>query len=188
MEHVVRFEPIRFNLAPAGELLLPGVRERFPRRHRVRRGFEILLMAGSKSDYLEDKFKNLILGAVAFTAPGSVYFGLWGTAGSLTDASNGATANEITGGAYDRVTMTNNTTNFATVTGTAKVNSVAITFPTATANWNASANINQCGVFDGNLKTSADNLLLWGDLTVPKPVLNGDIAQFAASAFSYTED
>jgi hypothetical protein len=148
----------------------------------------ILLMAGSKADYLEDKLKNQVLGAVAFTAPSPVFFGLWGTAGSISDTFNGGTAGEVSGGSYARVSVTNNTTNFATVTGSAKLNSTAIIFPTATANWNAAANINQVGVLDGNAGSAADNGLLWADLTTPKPVLNGDQGQFAAGAFSWTED
>ncbi len=192
---VERFRPVYlgevdWHATPALEEWLPHIRD--PLCGLSRRGqriIDILLMAGSKADDLETKMKNLVLGATAYTAVTPVFFGLWGTAGSLTDAAHGGTANEITGGAYDRVSMTNNTTNFATVTANVdKVNSVAITFPTATANWNAAANINQVGCLTGNAKTSADLLMLWGDLTVPKPVLNGDTAQFAASAFAWSED
>jgi hypothetical protein len=68
------------------------------------------------------------------------------------------------------------------------VNSNAHTFPTATADWNSGAVIPQMGIFDGNAKTSADNLLIWGDLTVAKSVLNGDTAQFNTSAISWTEE
>jgi hypothetical protein len=155
----------------------------------AQRGFEILLMAGSKADYLETKIKNLILGAVAYTIPTPVFFGLWGTAGSIADSFNGGTAGEVSGGSYDRVSMTNNTTNFPTVGDNVnKVNNVAMTFPTATANWNASANINQVGTLDANAKTSGDNGMFWGDLTTPKPVLNGDQAQFAIGAWAWSED
>lgn len=182
---VVRLGPVDWHVAPAGELLRPHAYDISKKWGRI---FDILLMAGSKGDITEASTKNIILGGVAWSANANAIFGLWGTAGSLTDASDGGTANEVTGGSYDRVTMTNNTTNFPTVTTAAKVNNVAITFPTASANWNGGANINQVGVFDTNLKTSGDKLQLWGDLTVPKPVLSGDIAQFAIGAFSYTED
>ena len=185
----VVFEAVEWHVAPAAELLREGVADFFGKKGPLARAFDhILLMAGSKSDYLEAAVKNEVLGAVAFAAPANAFFGLWGTAASINDASHGGTAGEVSGGSYDRVTKANNTTNFATVTTGNKVNSTAITFPTATANWNASANINQVGVLDGNAKTSADNLLLWGDLTVPKPVLNGDTASFAISAFSWSED
>jgi len=103
-------------------------------------------------------------------------------------AYTGATAGEVSGGAYDRVAKVNNVTNFASIVGmAAKVNSTAITWVTASANWNASAVIPQLAVFDGNLKTAADNLLLWGDFTTAKSVLLGDTAQINVGAFSYTD-
>jgi hypothetical protein len=181
---------VDWHVCPAAEIWLPYVRDPLT---GLRKGwqeiFEILLMAGSKADNLETKIKNLVLGAVTYTVVTPVYFGLWGTAASIGDAFVGNTAGEITGGAYDRVSLTNNTTNFATVGDNVnKVNSVAITFPTATANWNSAANINQVGTLDGNLKTAADNGMFWGDLTTPKPVLNGDQAQFAASGWAWSED
>ncbi len=170
----------RWHACPGAEILLPDL----PAKLREQLG-RILLMAGGKSDYWEAKVKNLVLGAVAFTAPTNVYFGLWVGANPLTDASVGNTAGEVTGGAYDRVTVANNTTNFATVTTGAKVNSTAIAFPAATANWGT---VTALGVFDGNLKTAADNLLVWADLTTAKAVNSGDTAQFAINDFSYTED
>jgi hypothetical protein len=47
--------------------------------------------------------------------------------------------------------------------------------------------IPQLGVFDANAKTSGDNLIVWGDFTTAKAVLNGDTAQINTSAFSYTD-
>lgn len=179
--------PGGWNATVAAEQLRDFVNQEMPKK--TRKLFDrILLMAGGKSDYLEAAVKNEVLGAVAFGAPGTVYFGLWGTASSINDASHGGTAGEVSGGSYDRVAKTNNTTNFATVTTAAKVNSNAITFTTASANWNGGSNINQVGVLDANAKTSGDNLLLWSDLTTPKTVLSGDTAQFNTSAFSWTED
>ena len=181
-----RFEAVQWHVCPPAEILLPDVREVLPKW--VGKAFEILLMAGSKANDLEDKIKNVVLGAVAYSAVTPVFFGLWGTAGSINDAFHGGTAGEVSGGSYDRVSMTNNTTNFPSVTGTDKMNGVAITFATASANWNAAANINQVGVLTANAKTSGDLGMLWGDLTVPKPVLNGDQAQFAINAFVWSED
>lgn len=148
----------------------------------------LILFASGKSDYAEAKVKNLFLGAVAFTSPTPIFFGLWGTAASIGDASHGGTAGEVSGGSYVRTSVTNNTTNFATVTTGAKVNSTDIVFAAATANWNSSATINQVGILDGNAGTSGDNLVLWGDITVPKTVLTGDQAKILTNDLSYTED
>lgn len=184
----VVFSVARWHVAPAAELLREH-QDDWPRRYR--KLFDrILLMASGKSAYLSEKVKNEVLGATAFSAPANVYFALWTTAAATDmDAYNGGTAGEVSGGSYDRVQKTNNTTNFASITGdAAKVNSNAITFPTATADWNSGSTIPQMGVFDANAKTSGDNLLIWGDHTTAKSVLNGDTAQYNTSAVSWTEE
>lgn len=178
-----------WHVAPAAELLREPLASLG--RPRLRKLFDYVLLASGKSSYLSEKVKNEVLGAVAFTGPVTCYTALWTTAAATDmDAYHGGTAGEVSGGSYDRVTKTNNTTNFASVTGdAAKVNSNAHTFPTATADWNAAAVIPQMGIFDGNAKTSADNLLIWGDLTTAKSVLNGDTAQFnATTGISWTEE
>lgn len=190
----VVFEPIRFRAAAAAELLREPLKDAEICRAslaRLRKLFDHILMASGKSSYLSEKVKNEVLGATAFAAPSNVYFALWTTAAATDmDAYVGNTAGEVaSSGAYDRVTKTNNTTNFASISGdAAKVNSNAITWTTASANWNSSNVIPQLGVFDGNAKTAADNLLLWGDFTTAKAVLNGDTAQINTSAFSWTEE
>jgi hypothetical protein len=179
--------------APAAELLRPRIDDIIlPKaaRAKLKRLWDHILMASGKSSYLSAAQRNEVFGAVAFAAPGTDYFALWTTtAGTDMDAYVGNTAGEVSGGSYDRVAKTNNTTNFATISGdTAKVNTTAITWTTASANWNSSAVIPQLGVFDGNLKTAADNLLVWADFTVAKAILSGDTAQINASAFSYTDE
>lgn len=185
---VVEFSPVRWHVAPAAELLREPVRDLD--RKLARLFDQILLMASGKSAYLSAAVKNEVLGATAFAAPATVYFALWTTAAATDmDAYVGNTAGEVSGGSYDRVAKTNNTTNFASISGdNAKVNSNAITWPTATADWNSGSTIPQLGVFDGNAKTAADNLLLWGDFTTAKAVTNGDTAQINTSSFSWTEE
>lgn len=188
----VRFSPVTLHAGKAAELLREPLKDaEIPAYllRGLRKAFDHILMASGKSNYFSAALRNEVLGAVAFAAPGSIYFGLWTTAaGTNMAAYVGNTAGEVTGGAYDRVTKVNNTTNFASIVGAAaKVNSNAITWVTASANWNSSAVIPQLAVFDGNLKTAADNLLLWGDFTVAKAVLNGDTAQINTGAFSYTD-
>lgn len=194
IERPVTFVPGRWHVGAAAELLRPGIRDiELPRvsLRKVIEGFDrILLMASGKSNFVKGGFKNELLGGVAFAAATNALFALWTTAaGTDMSAYVGNTAGEVaSSGAYDRVSKTNNTTNFASITGAAaKVNSNAIAWATASANWNSSAVIPQLGVFDGNLKTAADNLLLWADFTVAKAVLNGDTAQINTSGFSWTE-
>jgi len=188
----VTFAPVRFQLGAGAELLRDPLRDAdLPKEMlaRLRKFYDRILMASGKSNYFSEKLRNEVLGAVAFAAPTNVYFGLWTTAaGTNMSAYTGATAGEVSGGAYDRVAKVNNVTNFASIVGmAAKVNSTAITWVTASANWNASAVIPQLAVFDGNAKSAADNLLLWGDFTTAKSVLLGDTAQINVGAFSYTD-
>jgi len=188
----VTFAPVRFQLGAGAELLRDPLKDAdLPKEMlaRLRKFYDRILMASGKSNYFSEKLRNEVLGAVAFAAPGNIYFGLWTTAaGTNMSAYVGNTAGEVTGGSYDRVAKVNNTTNFASITGmAAKVNSNAITWVTATANWNAAAVIPQLAVFDGNAKTAADNLLLWGDFTTAKAVQLGDTAQINTGAFSYTD-
>ena len=188
----VTFAPVRFQLGAGAELLRDPLRDAdLPKEMlaRLRKFYDRILMASGKSNYFSEKLRNEVLGAVAFAAPGNIYFGLWTTAaGTNMSAYVGNTAGEVTGGSYDRVSKVNNVTNFGSIVGmAAKLNSTAITWVTATANWNASAVIPQLAVFDGNAKTAADNLLLWGDFTTAKAVQLGDTAQINTGAFSYTD-
>jgi hypothetical protein len=188
----VTFAPVRLHPGAAAELLREPLKDAdLPREmlKRLRKAYDHILMASGKSNYFSEKLRNEVLGAVAFAAPGTVYFGLWTTAaGTNMSGYVGNTAGEVTGGSYDRVSKVNNATNFAAIVGmAAKINSTAITWVTATANWNSSAVIPQLAVFDGNAKSAADNLLLWGDFTTAKAVLNGDTAQINVGAFSYTD-
>ena len=126
-------------------------------------------MAGSFSDYTENHTLDDILKVTAWTKPTTLYVGLWTSA--LSDASNGGTAGEVTGGSYDRVAVTSNGTNWNTAASGATDNKVDFSFPTPTANWGT---VTHVGLFDGNLKTSGDNLIFWSDLTISKTINNGD--------------
>lgn len=142
-------------------------------------------MAGSKSNYLSKKLLDHVLGNTAYTAPATVYVGLWNVAGSLTDTATGSATNEVSGGSYARASVTNNTTNWPASTGTttaAKSNATAVTFITATGSWGT---VYQTGLIDAS---SNGNLLYWSDVTTPKAVSTSDTVSFAIGAISLTED
>lgn len=93
-------------------------------------------MAGSKSSYLEAKLLDLVLGAASWSPPGTVYVVL--STAAFDPTATGAALGEVTGGAYARQAMPNDSTNWPAATGgnpANKANGTAITFPTATANW-----------------------------------------------------
>jgi hypothetical protein len=134
-------------------------------------------MAG-KSDFLENEILDHLLSAATYTAPATTYIALYTAA--PTDAGGGT---EVTGGAYARVAVTNNATNWPAASAGAKSNGTVITFPAPTANWGV---VVAFGVFDA---ASAGNLLYWGLVTPNKTVNNGDPApSFAVGDLDVSED
>jgi hypothetical protein len=130
-----------------------------------------------KSDYLENKVLDLLLGGGTYTVPTTVYVALYTVA--PTDAGGGT---EVSGGGYARVAVTNNATNFPAASGGSKSNGTTITFPTATADWGTVVAV---GIFDAS---TAGNLLFWANLTTSKTIQNGDTAQFASGSLTFSED
>jgi len=139
---------------------------------------------GSKSNYLENKVLNHVLGTQAMTMPfpgnpdPGVYIGLYNVA--PTDAGGGT---EVSGGNYSRVL-----TPFKLAVGDGTTsNDGIVTFPTANADWNDGGGNNTIlafGVFDA---FTTGNLLYWGTVSPAKTVLNGDTASFADGALVITE-
>lgn len=129
-------------------------------------------MAGSFSDYLEDKVLKHVFTNTAYTAPSTLYVGLFTVA--PTDAGGGT---EVSGGSYARQTAT------FTVSGsspTQAANSAAVEFPTASANWGT---IVAAAVFDAS---TSGNMLAWADLTANKTISSGDVFRFPTSSFVVT--
>lgn len=126
------------------------------------------------SDYLENKVLDHLLGAVSYTAPGTVYFALY--TGSPSDTGGGT---EVSGGGYTRVAVTNNSTNWPAAASGTKRNASTITFPEATASWGTIAAI---GILDA---ATAGNLLFWTTIT-SRSVVSGDIPRFNAQGVSIT--
>ena len=133
-------------------------------------------MAGSMSDYLEDKILDHVLGGADYARPATVYLALYTAA--PTDAGGGT---EVSGGSYARKSVTNNATNFPASSGGSKSTGAAITFVTATASW---GEIVAFAFFDAD---TAGNMLYWGDLTANKTIDDGDTAQFASGAITITQ-
>ena len=133
-------------------------------------------MAG-KSDYLENKVLDHILGNTSYSPPATMYYGLFTAAPS--DAGGGT---EVTGGSYARVGKTNNTTNFPNAVSGVKSNGADVQFPTATAPWGT---VTHVGVFDAS---TAGNLLYWAPLTSPVTVPNGGSMLFSAGQLVFSED
>ena len=132
----------------------------------------------SFSDFLENELLDHAFGPGAYTAPATLYVALSTT--TPTDA--GANFTEPTAMAYARVAVTNNATQWPAASGGSKTNANAITFTTATGNWTT---ITHFAIYDD---PTAGNMLVWGALSAPKAVNNGDTFRFNASALTITLD
>jgi hypothetical protein len=128
-------------------------------------------VAGSFTDYLENKALGHIFGGVPYTAP-SLYVGLFT---APPDDTGGGT--EVAGNGYVRVAAT------FTATGNVAANNVTVEWPTATGpGWGA---LTHMAVFDA---LTGGNMLAWGDLTNPRTILAGDIARFTINQLTITLD
>ena len=129
-------------------------------------------MAGSFTDYLEDKLLKHTFTNTAFTSPTAVYLGLFTSA--PTDTGGGT---ELSGNAYARQAVT-----FA-VSGTSQTlatNSSAIEYPTATASWGTLVAV---AGFDAS---TSGNMLAWADLASNRTVGSGDIFRIPANDLDIT--
>lgn len=128
------------------------------------------------TDATEQAILNGFFTDPAWTPPSTLYLAL----SSTTPTEAGGNFTEPSGGSYARVSTV--AADWDAASGTApasKANGAVKTFPTASADWVAAANLTHFGIYDAS---SAGNLLCFGALTVAKPVLNGDTASFGAGA------
>lgn len=128
-------------------------------------------MAGSKSDYLENKVLDHVLGTTSFTMPADVYVGLYTVA--PTDAGGGT---EVSGNGYARKIVT-----FSAASSGATANDADVTFDTPSASWGT---VVAFGIFD---QLTGGNLLYWGDLTANKTINSGDTVKFLSGDIDITE-
>lgn len=150
-------------------------------------------MAGSMSDTYEKKVLDLIFrnAAASATAPmGLDATNLWVALG--TAAADGSFTELAATGAYARVAVARTGAGWNAAINTAPaltVNTGAIAFPTASANWNAGSPVTHFAIFDiATVGSAATTMIYWADLTVSKVISSGDTATFAAGAINITQD
>jgi hypothetical protein len=128
----------------------------------------------SFSDYLEDKVLEHVFGGTSYTAPSTLYVGLFTS--TPTDSTAGT---EVSGGSYARQSVA------FTVSGTSPTeaaSSAAVEFPTATASWGT---VTYAGIFDAS---SSGNMLAYAQLTdpadlstaLPKTISTGDVFRISS--------
>ena len=128
-------------------------------------------MAGSFSDYLEDKVLKHVFTNTSYTPATTLYVGLFTAAPSDTGGGT-----EVSGGDYARTAVT------FSVSGTTTLctNSAAVEFPTASASWGTVVAV---AVFDAS---TSGNMLAWADLTTSKTIDSGDVFRIATGDLDIT--
>ena len=118
-------------------------------------------MAGSITQYLEDKIVDHILGTATYTKPSSVYVALYTVIPTKTTSGT-----EVTGGSYARqvATFTASSSGLSSNSGNVDFTSM----PTCT--------VVAVGVFDSS---TSGNLLFFTALDTNKSVTNGDTFRIA---------
>lgn len=122
------------------------------------------------SNYLENALINGTLRATTYTAPTTVYVGLFTT--DPTDAGSGT---EVSGNAYARQTAT-----FAAPSNGAATTNADVQFPQATGNWGT---VTHFAIFDA---LTTGNMLYHGALTTSKVIETGDVFKIATGSLTVT--
>ena len=122
------------------------------------------------SNYLENALINGTLRATNYTAPATVYVGLFTS--DPTDAGSGT---EVSGNAYTPKSAT-----FAAPSNGVSVTSADIQFDQATGSWGT---IGWFGIFDAS---TSGNLMYHGALTTSKTIDTGDVFKIAAGSLTVT--
>jgi len=130
-------------------------------------------MAGSKSNYLENKVLDDLYGS---GDPTSIYVALYTVAPS--DAGGGT---EVTGTNYSRKAVTNNDTNFPDAVDGVKTNGAAFTYSQAGSNWGSIVAMATFDAADGNF-------LHWATLTNARTIFTGDTFSFGPGDINISED
>lgn len=128
-------------------------------------------MAGSFSDYLEDKLLKHAFTNTAYTPASSLYVALYTVAPSDTGGGT-----EVSGGSYARTSVSFSVSG----TGTLCTNSAAVEFAAATASWGT---IVAVSVYDAS---TSGNMLAWADLATNKTIDSGDIFRIPAGDLDIT--
>jgi hypothetical protein len=122
------------------------------------------------SNYLETALINGTLRGTTYTAPTTVYVGLY-----TSDPTDADTGTEVSGGSYARQAVT-----FGAPSNGVSTNTAAIEFPQATGTWGT---VGWIGIEDA---LSGGNLLYHTALDASKTIATGDIFKIAIGSLSVT--
>jgi hypothetical protein len=135
-------------------------------------------MAGSATNYAEDKLLGHALGVASFTMPSALYVALFNNTSGNAAANLEANilTDEISAGGYARTAVT-----FTAPSGGSSSNSATVTFPAASADWGT---VTHLAVVDAASGTA--NAIFAGDLLASKIIQTGDVFQLNAGNLTIT--
>lgn len=124
--------------------------------------------------YSSNRILDRNFGGTAYSPPSSYFFGLSTTAIQI----DGTGATEPSGGAYARVALVNDKTNWGTASNGSLTNSTAVTFVESTASWGTITT-----VFISDALTSG-NIWFYDTLTPSRAVASATTVLFAIGAIT----
>lgn len=133
------------------------------------------------SNYAANGMLDRMFRNQAFTVS-ATYAALW--TATLSDASTGATAGEVSGGSYARVQVNADggaSPAWGAASAGAFTNADDITFPTATGSWGT---VVAAALLDAS---SAGNLLIYDNAVTDQAVTTDDVVEFAAGDFDFSQ-
>lgn len=131
-------------------------------------------MAGLGDNY-QDIVLDILFGNSDPSPVATLYLALY----TVTPTAAGG-GTEVSGGAYARVAVANNNTNFPDASGGSQANGTAFTFPTATGDWGTVV------AFAYHDDPTADSVVAFGAIGTPIDVPSAATAQFAPGALVAT--
>jgi len=125
------------------------------------------------SIYLADKLNDHVLRNTAYTPPSSVYLAIFTSSNGL-DSNDAPSQDEVTGGAYQRVTIDGMSKQFTLSANKISSNNEDWEFSKATTPWGI---VTHSAIMDA---VTGGNVLYWDALNTPRGVLVDDILRFLA--------
>jgi len=124
--------------------------------------------------YSANRVLDFNFGGTSYSQPATYYFGL----STTTINIDGTGATEPSGGAYARVALTNNKTNWGNASNASLTNSTAVQFIESTASWGT---ITYVGMWDAS---SSGNIWWFDALSPARTVASATTVLFAISAIT----
>ena len=125
------------------------------------------------STYLADKLNDHVLRNTVYTPPSSVYLAIFTSANGL-DSNDAPSQDEVSGGAYQRITIDGTSKQFTLSAAKTASNNEDWEFSKATAPWGI---VTHSAIMDA---VTGGNVLYWDALTTPRDVVVNDILRFLA--------